>query len=147
MSWAGGWATPPARRIAKRKAAKAPKKPVLPLERQIHLGICKLLELNARPGIVWFHPENERRCTPRQGAYRKLMGVRSGVPDLIFITPWGACFLEIKRPGGKLTELQKCFRGRVEVMGCSYGIETSTDEAAAILKGWNIIPSHRAAAA
>ncbi len=117
----------------------------VPLERQIHLGVCRLLTLNARPGIVWFHTANERRTTPRQGAFLKRMGVKAGVPDFVILTPEGACFLEIKRPGKSLSLAQKTFFAAVYTMGYEYGTAQSIDDAVRLLKGWNVLPSHRAA--
>lgn len=101
-----------------------------PLERQIHLGICQLLKLCAKDDVVWYHTANERRCSPKEGAFLKRMGVLAGVPDFTIITfPARVSFLEIKRPGGKLTESQEQFRERVEALGCIYSIAHSTDEA------------------
>jgi hypothetical protein len=33
--------------------------------------------------LPWFHPANERRCSPAQGAMLKRRGVKAGVPDII----------------------------------------------------------------
>lgn len=38
----------------------------------------------------------------------------AGVPDRLIITPSGRmCFVELKRPGGKLRPLQKLWRGKL----------------------------------
>ena len=111
-----------------------------PLERQIHLGICQLLKLCAKPDVVFYHTANERRCSPREGAFLKTLGVLAGVPDFTIITfPARVSFLEIKRPGGKLTEAQEQFRDRVEALGCTYAVARSTDEAKRILSEMGVL--------
>jgi hypothetical protein len=134
------------------------------LERQIHLGIVQLLRLNAAPGVVWFHTANERRTTPREGAFLKRMGVLAGVADFsiliprlvhtgytgnylhgglgISVAPAQPAFLEIKRPGGRLSVAQEQFRDSVVAIGCLWDIAFSTDRAAEILMKWGAIRSH-----
>lgn len=56
------------------------------------------------------HIANERKTSPRQGAYLKAQGVRAGVPDLLLAIPAGGyngLWLELKRSkGGRVTEAQ-----------------------------------------
>lgn len=114
-----------------------------PLERQIHLGIVQMLKLMAKPDVVWMHVANERRCSPREGAFLKQMGVLPGVADFVFVTfPARVSFLEVKRPGGKLTDSQKEFRNRVEKLGCEYDIAHSTSEALTILSERGVLRAH-----
>lgn len=99
-------------------------------ERDIHKGIVQLLKLCARDDCVWFHVANERRCSPKEGAFLKSLGVLKGVPDFVIVTfPARISFLEVKRPGEYLSTEQKQFRDRVEALGCIYSIAHSTDEA------------------
>ncbi len=136
-----------------------------PLERQIHLGIVQLLKLTAAPGVVWFHCPNERRTTPREGAFLKRMGVLAGVADFTLLIPCEfpghpeftrstvvrcaiPAFLEIKRPGGRLSVAQEQFRDDVTAIGCLWALAYSTDQAAEYLKSWGALrstPSQRAA--
>jgi hypothetical protein len=130
-----------------------------PLERKIHLGIVQLLKLNAAPGVVWFHCPNERRTTPREGAFLKRMGVLAGVADFTILIPddfldqkqehgdpvWASipriAFLEIKRPGGRLSVAQEQFRDDVTAIGCLWALAYSTDQAAGFLKEWGALRS------
>jgi hypothetical protein len=138
---------------------------VMPLERQIHLGVVQLLKLNAAPGLVWFHVANERRTTEREGAFLKCMGVRAGVADFCLYIPRLVeeeivannialpyktiyrhevtipAFLEIKRPGGRLSASQEQFRDDVTAIGCLWGLAYSTDAAAKLLKSWGALRS------
>ena len=102
------------------------------LERQIHIGVVQLLNFNAVPGLVWTHVANERRTTPREGAFLKRMGLRAGWADFTLIvpradgdghnrhtvTPPALAFLELKRPGGRLSVAQEQFRDDVTAIGC-----------------------------
>lgn len=135
------------------------------LERQIHLGVVQLLMFSAVPGLVWTHVANERRTTPREGAFLKRMGLRAGWADFTLIIPQvdGDChnrrvcmpqigFLELKRPGGRLSAAQEQFRDDVTAIGCLWGLAYSTDAAADLLRQWgalrsNAVPAHRRAAA
>lgn len=124
----------------------------LPLERMIHLGVVQLLKLNAAPGVVWFHTANERRTTPREGAFLKKMGVLAGVADFTLIIPVqghflgqplrpNTAFLEVKRPGGRLSVAQEQFRDDVTAIGCLWDIVYSTDRAAEVLRSWGALRS------
>ena len=56
-----------------------------------------------------YHIPNERHCDPREGKRLKLMGVKSGVPDLAFPVPSGeyhGLYIELKAKGGKPSENQ-----------------------------------------
>lgn len=51
-----------------------------------------------------FHVENERHCTPQQGAWRQRKGVRAGVPDiLIDVARCGYHGLRVELKVGKNT--------------------------------------------
>lgn len=64
------------------------------------------------------HIANERQCTAQYGGILKKMGVTPGVSDLFF--PQGnkdspGLWIEVKAPGGKITELQaKFLRARIK---------------------------------
>ena len=56
-----------------------------------------------------YHIENERKCTPQQGAERKRMGIKDGVPDLHLPVPAGqyhGLYIEMKAMDGKPDEDQ-----------------------------------------
>lgn len=57
---------------------------------------------------------------PRVGAIRKRMGCRAGVPDLLILharAPYNGMFLELKVKGGHITDEQKAFKERAELLG------------------------------
>jgi len=59
-----------------------------------------------------WHTANERRCSPRHGAYLRRKGVKSGVADIQIAIPsngFHGMFLEMKIGKGKLTPKQLKF--------------------------------------
>ena len=58
---------------------------------------------------LMFHIPNERGCDPREGKRLKLMGVKSGVPDLFLPAARGryhGLFIELKAESGKTSDNQ-----------------------------------------
>lgn len=59
---------------------------------------------------------------------------RKGDPDRILFRAGRVAFLEIKRPGGRLTNLQRAARQQWIMDGFPVGVVTSRDEAVAFLE-------------
>lgn len=67
-----------------------------------------------------FHPENERKCSVSEGEKRKLMGVQSGVPDIVIPYPCGAhhgLFIELKYNKGRISTEQEEFLSEMMTRG------------------------------
>lgn len=59
----------------------------------------------------------------------------AGVPDRLIITPAGRmCFVELKRPGGKLRPLQKLWRGKLRRYQVAYFKVENDDEIERVLE-------------
>ena len=56
------------------------------------------------------------------------MGAYKGIPDIIAIKNNRVLFLEVKRPGGKLSEYQKQFQLDIEGQGGEYYVIKSLDD-------------------
>jgi hypothetical protein len=108
-------------------------------EHEIHKAVVKYLDTCGRKDILWFHPENARKCTPRQGAMRKRIGVKAGVPDFVLIIDGDPWFLELKSAKGKLSPEQKLFRDRAVAANCRHLTAYSLDEAILLLEDINAI--------
>lgn len=116
-------------------------------ERQIHMDVVQLLKFAAVPGVVFFHCANERRTSPREGAFLKRMGVLAGVADFTILIPPPPsmylgpvpAFLEVKRPGGRLSAAQEQFRDDVMAIGCHWGLAYSMPDAERLLRSWGAI--------
>jgi hypothetical protein len=103
-------------------------------EHEIHKAVVKYLDTCGRKDILWFHPENARKCTPRQGAMRKAIGVKAGVPDFVLIIDGDPVFLELKSARGKLSKEQEVFANRAMDSGCQYYVASDIDEAISFLE-------------
>ena len=107
-------------------------------EFRLHCWVADYLRKTAWPSVLWFHPANGENRSKITGGRLKRMGVLRGTPDFVFITPLSTCFLELKRPGGRLSPEQKAFRDKVTGLGCPYKVATTGDEARAILSDWKV---------
>lgn len=101
---------------------------------EYHIQVAVAQYLNAR-GLLWFHPANERRCTPQQGARLKRAGVKPGVPDiLVFERTRGGMkglVIELKAPGGYPTAEQGAWLDALEDRGWMVIVCRSVEEAIA----------------
>ena len=82
-------------------------------------------------GVLWFHPPNEIRAKPQYLAKRKLLGVKSGVPDVVILEPkgeWCGLFIELKVGYNKPSENQKVFLERLKMNGYKTLVSWSLDE-------------------
>lgn len=87
-------------------------------------AVIRWAELNAGrwPELrLLYHVPNERKCTPKQGALNKALGVKSGVPDLVLPVARGmfhGLYIEMKRKkGGSLSPSQKWWLVELEKQG------------------------------
>lgn len=67
------------------------------------------------PGVLIFHIGNERKCSMATGKRLKAEGIVAGIPDL-FIPEWNL-WVEMKKPGGKLSQAQKEIIAYLEGIG------------------------------
>lgn len=64
----------------------------------------------------------------------------AGVPDLSFVLPDGtAAFMELKKPGGTLSPVQRAFMLKCINMGVPHSVVADIDTALDILEAWQII--------
>lgn len=79
-------------------------------EHDIQVALMKWMSFQHKEAFeVTYATPNAAKRTPRQGAYMKAEGLKSGVPDICIAVPkkgFGALYIELKRKGGKLTPNQ-----------------------------------------
>lgn len=108
-------------------------------EEQAQKAIVKYLEA-VKPNCFWFHCPNQRGTRSKvENVILKTLGVKAGVPDLVFITPDRPCFAEVKSPKGSLTPAQKSVRDILLAMDCGYAVVRSIDDMKLALKDWGLI--------
>ncbi len=84
-----------------------------------------------------------------EGFFLKMLGVVSGVPDLLAIWPdkakgYDIGFIEVKTPIGQLSAPQRKFHGFCLHLGIKWGIARSVDDAHKLFIKWGLPPVHNA---
>lgn len=111
------------------------------VEEDLQRVIVQHLILTGSKDVIWYHCPNGEHRSKRTGGRLKAMGVRPGIPDLCFTLKSGqSAYLELKKPGGRLSKDQKAFADKCERMKFVYAIAYSLDEALAVLRGWEVLP-------
>ena len=111
-----------------------------PKEIELHLTVAKLLRDYSSEDWRWTHvPTGEHRDI-RTAAKLKAMGSRRGFPDFILISPHGRIFfLELKRAGEALSEVQEDFRLWCVRCGISHVIARTIDDVLAACDAWGCL--------
>ena len=79
------------------------------------------------PKCLIFSVPNEGKNAKEQ-MYKKMLGLKSGVSDLIVLMPNRCMFIECKDDVGKQSDNQKHFESDVLALGFEYYIVRSLDE-------------------
>jgi len=113
------------------------------LECDIQSSIVEYLEIMAAQcGFLFFSVPNEGidRANPASLAKLKRMGFRPGVADHVIMKAGRAYFLEVKRPGGELSDNQAIFGLDATHCECPYSVAWSFEDALEILRKWKLVP-------
>ena len=82
---------------------------------------------NHNPRMCIFSVPNEG-SNPREQMYKKSLGMRSGVSDMIVLKPNKVLFIEFKDEKGKQSDNQKVFEKTVSDLGFEYHVVRSFEE-------------------
>lgn len=110
-------------------SARPVTKPPPPLEAEIHASIVLYLLSANIPGLIFHHSQNEGRRGWRAQRWLKTSGTLTGWPDLIFLFRARAMLMEIKRPGEKLSDVQRAVHTRIADAGFMCCVVESLDQA------------------
>lgn len=108
-------------------------------EQKIHIAVVDHLRKRGAPGLVYFHPANGGKRTPREAALFKAMGVRAGVSDLILIHAGKIFALELKSEEGRASEAQLAFLSEIDAAGAFTAMPTGLNAALATLESWGLL--------
>ena len=108
-------------------------------EQTIHRTIVQHLRTRAVPGCTWWHTPNGGWRSPVEAAIFKSLGVRAGVADLVLLHDGQFFALELKAPGGRLTESQSAFLDDVEAAGGIVACAEGLDAALRKLERWSLL--------
>jgi len=111
-------------------------------ELQVHFAVAQHLRLRAKPDVLWLHPPNGERRDARTGAKLKHMGALAGASDLLLWHEGNSFALELKAPGGRLSEAQLEFIARFNDAGGHTAVAEGIDRALAVLEAWNLLRGH-----
>jgi hypothetical protein len=111
-----------------------------PSEFLLHVAIADLLRRWALPDVEWTHfPAGELRTAATAGRLAR-MGTRAGYPDFqIFHVDGRVMFLEVKRPGGRLSPDQQRIANHMRKAGHAFEVVDSTEAAIAVLVSWGVV--------
>jgi hypothetical protein len=112
-----------------------------PTEDQVQRSILNYLRKLPGEPLAW-HVRNERdkKLTRNQMFRRKSLGLKAGVPDLTICWKGGiVVFLEVKAPGGEISEAQEDRIARLQELGCHVGVAASLDDALAVFQRAGVI--------
>jgi hypothetical protein len=102
-------------------------------ERAIQMAIRHALMLH---DVVAIAIPNGGKRTVTAGRLLRAEGMAPGAPDLLLIGRGAMGFLEIKAPGGRLSEAQVEFHDMLRRRGQLVETVRSVDEAIATIKAW-----------
>jgi hypothetical protein len=90
---------------------------------------------------VWTHVQNEfaGKKRPVWGSLMKAMGKVSGMSDYFFMWDGGNLLLEMKIPGGRMSDNQKAVKAWADEMNVPYEVAWSTEEAFDILQKYGLL--------
>jgi hypothetical protein len=108
-------------------------------EAQDHRALVKHLRLRAKPDVLWLHVPNGGKRDKIGAAILKSMGTLAGAADLLFWHQGNAFALELKAPGGRLSEAQLEFLARFNDAGGHTAVAEGLDRAIAVLEAWGIL--------
>lgn len=109
-----------------------------PSERQIQIECVSWFKMRypEAAGVFMAIPNGSSR-TPWTGKNLKDEGVLKGAPDLILLVPrhgYAGLCIEMKKPGGRVSDSQKAFKTAVERFKYKYSIIYSVDEFKALMR-------------
>jgi hypothetical protein len=108
-------------------------------EQIIQTTLVQHLRLRAPKDCFWFHVPNQGKRTPYMGKIMKDLGVRAGVPDLMFIHDGKAFGLELKADKGVPTESQQAALDAISAAGGHACAARGLDRAIAVLESWGLL--------
>jgi VRR-NUC domain len=111
-------------------------------EAAIHAAVCDHLRLRAKPDVLWLHVPNGERRDAITGAKLKRMGTLAGTSDLLLWHNGNSFALELKAPGGRLSEAQLEFMARFNKAGGHSACAEGLDRAVAVLESWQLLRGH-----
>lgn len=104
------------------------------------MQLVKILDQFLRHDVKYFHVPNGEKRDRITAAILIGMGVKKGVPDLIFIASGSKTFqLECKDVDGKLSTDQEQWRDWSLTNHCNYAVAETLEQALTVIIGWKLL--------
>jgi hypothetical protein len=107
-------------------------------EHDAQVALAAHLRLRARRDVWWSSLENHPRSRVA-GALGRARGVRSGLPDLVLVRSGKFYGLELKGPGGRLSQPQRLQHAAMREAGCEIATVFGIDAALQQLAQWKLL--------
>jgi hypothetical protein len=108
-------------------------------EAAIQRAVFQHMRLRIAPGVFAFHVPNGGFRRPIEAAILKSLGVAPGIPDIIAIKDGRTYGLELKAPGGRLTDTQRAAHEALRAAGAELATADSLDAALRQLQDWLLL--------
>lgn len=112
------------------------------LEYRLQVAVVKHLQTTF-PSLLWTHCPN-RPADAQDGFFKKMMGVRPGVSDLLFWYSGGFAAIELKASKGRWGNDQNRFASSFTAIGGKFKLCKSVQEVHDALVSWGIVPASSA---
>lgn len=121
------------------RIAKPAKKTGKDGETSIHMAIVHYVN-RVIPHNIMFHPANGEKRSKKDAVKLKRMGVRAGIPDLAMPIGCGKIlWMEVKKPGGKLSKAQREMHDKLRNFGHTVAIVEGIDDVRNTFKALGIV--------
>lgn len=128
--------TPTYAELQRRSKARRKARP----EQDWQMQLVKILDQFLRHDVRYFHVPNGEKRDRITAAILIGMGVKKGVPDLIFIGPGSKVFqLECKDIEGKLSTEQEAWMEWSITNNCNYAVASTLEQAMTVIIGWKLL--------
>lgn len=111
-------------------------------EAELQRAVVRWLVLR-RPSCFWLAVPNGGARTRVEAAILQGLGVRAGVPDLLFLAPSGSGGIELKVGRGRQSPAQIEVQAEFRRLGLRYAVARDLPGVEAILAGWGFLPDPR----
>jgi hypothetical protein len=119
-------------------ALRQPRQPRRHTEANLQTVLIQHIRTRARRDIFAFAIPNGGLRSSTEAMRFKAQGVVAGVPDLCIIVDGRAHFLELKAPGGRLSDVQRFVMRKLDEAGAVTATAVGIDEALATLDQWGV---------
>jgi hypothetical protein len=116
-----------------------PKKRRQSPEQQIQRAVIEHLQWRGHADAFAFHVPLGGYRRPIEAAILKEIGTVAGVPDLIIIRSGRTHALELKAPGGHVSDVQSVVHERLRRAGAEVAVAYGLDQALECLEGWGLL--------